>query len=344
MNLNKKAISKLMLMIFCLSFPVSGLFPSQKVQAPEFPEFKRVEGLMAAVYSPFRDDLNRTLNDDPRLFDKYAKTLIADGVNMVLVAGTNGESISMSLKERQVLTKLWIDAGHKHSMRVFIHVGANCVGDARKLAAHAESLGADGIVSMPTVYFKPQSVEALVDTMATIAKAAPKSPFYYYHIPEMTGVKFKMIDFLKTATRSKKIPNLVGIKFTCLNLQDYFECVEYQNGRYDMLYGKDEMLLGALAMGARGAIGSNYNLNGKNMNLLVKAFREGNMQKARKILSVECQLADLQDVTYHGYKAGKAIMEMKGVNVGPPRLPYFILSKEQKEKIKKAVDKMGILK
>lgn len=340
---NKKTIIKLLSIIFCLSLLFTGPLSSEQKRSQDFPGFKRAEGLMAAVFSPFRYDPNRTLNSDPKIIDNYAKILAADGVKMVLVSGTTGESLSMSLEERQVLSKLWVDSARKYGIDVYIHVGDNCLENARKLAMQAESLGVAAVVAMPPEYFKPGSIEALVDTMAYIAEAAPKTPFYYYHIPSMTGVDFRMIDFLKAVVSSGKIPNFVGIKFTDTVLQDYFECVLYDDGRYDILYGLDEQLLGALAMGAKGAVGSTYNFNGKNMNALIDAFKAFNLPKAQAILAVEVQLVDLIDVTYDGYNAGKAIMEMKGVKVGPPRLPYFILSKEQFEQLKKAVEELGIL-
>ena len=68
----------------------------------------------------------------------------------------------------------------------------------------------------------------------------------------MTNVKFTGLAFLKAATG--KIPNLAGIKFTHEDLMDFAECQAFEGGRYDILFGRDEVLLSALATGAKGAV------------------------------------------------------------------------------------------
>jgi len=92
--------------------------------------------------------------------------------------------------------------------------------------------------------------------MAEIASAAPGLPFYYYHIPILTGVGMDMIDFLKYA--GGLIPNLAGIKYTSATIHEYQSCLELENGKFDVLFGFDELLLPALSIGAKGAIGSTY--------------------------------------------------------------------------------------
>ena len=73
---------------------------------------------------------------------------------------------------------------------------------------------------MPPVYFKPENIEALVDTMALIASGAPDLPFWYYHFPDKTNVDLNMYEFVKSADESGKIPNLMGVKFTNEHIMD----------------------------------------------------------------------------------------------------------------------------
>ena len=93
----------------------------------------------------------------------------------------------------------------------------------------------------------------LVECCAEIAAAAPRLPFYYYHIPIMTGVAVPMTTFLTEAAR--RIPNLAGLKYTANTLHEYQECVALDGGRFDVLFGFDELLLPSLAVGAAGAVG-----------------------------------------------------------------------------------------
>ncbi len=90
--------------------------------------------------------------------------------------------------------------------------------------------------------------------MAAIASAAPSLPFYYYHLPVLTGVAMDMVEFLRLGEET--IPNLAGIKYTAHTQHEFQACLNYKNGKFDVLYGYDEMLLGALMVGAKGAIGS----------------------------------------------------------------------------------------
>jgi N-acetylneuraminate lyase len=64
--------------------------------------------------------------------------------------------------------------------------------NARKMAESAAAAGADGIICMPPVYFKPMDIDDLVRIMAYVAAGAPETPFWYYHFPDKTGVNFNM--------------------------------------------------------------------------------------------------------------------------------------------------------
>ena len=140
----------------------------------------RIDGLVAAVFSPF--DAAGILNTSAvPLQNAY---LQATGVDWVFVGGTTGESLSLSLTERKALTEAWLST----SASVIAHVGAECLGDARTLAAHAQAHGAKAIGAMPPTFLKPANVQALAATLASICAAAPELPCYYYHIPSMTGV------------------------------------------------------------------------------------------------------------------------------------------------------------
>lgn len=116
----------------------------------------RIDGLVAAVFSPF--DASGTLNTS--VVPAQAAYLKATGVDWVFVGGTTGESLSLNMAERKTLTETWL----RTSASVIAHVGADCVSDAQELARHAEKSGAKAIGAMPPVFFKPNDVEALAST------------------------------------------------------------------------------------------------------------------------------------------------------------------------------------
>jgi N-acetylneuraminate lyase len=113
--------------------------------------------------------------------------------------------------------------------------------ESKKLAAHAAKIGADASSSVAAFYFKPTLVHNLVDCMAEIASAAPQLPFYYYHMPSPTGVGMDMVEFLQLGEKS--IPNLAGIKYTASTLHEYQACLNFKDGKFDVLFGFDEMVI-----------------------------------------------------------------------------------------------------
>merc|ERR1719433_1211899 len=116
----------------------------------------KIEGLVAAVFTPFTS--NGTVKYE--VIPGYADFLLKTGVSWVFVTGTTGESLSLTVDERLSLFDAWMAQSQK-GINVIAHVGAESSVDARKLAEHAESIGVKAIGCMPSVFFKPATVEAL---------------------------------------------------------------------------------------------------------------------------------------------------------------------------------------
>jgi N-acetylneuraminate lyase len=151
-----------------------------------------------------------------------------------------------------------------------------------------------------------------------IAAEAPELPFYYYDIPSMTGVSFPIDRLLIDAPA--RIPNFAGVKFTNLDLVSYRRCLDIGDGRFDLPWGTDEALLGALATGARGAVGSSYNWAPRLYVSLIDAFRRGDLGEARRLQSTSIAMIDAIAAT--GFVGtAKALMCRLGVPVGPARSP-----------------------
>ena len=273
----------------------------------------KIEGLIAAAFTPFHDDGSLNLELVPALVDK----LYADGLKGIFVCGSNGEGPNMTTDERMKVADAFVKAANRRLM-IVVHVGHSSIAESKILAAHAAEIGADAFSSVAAFYFKPVSVENLADCMAEIASAAKELPFYYYHIPHLTGVGMDMIEFLKYA--GPRISNLAGIKYTATTLQEYQACLNFENGRYDILYGLDELLLPALAIGAKGAIGSTYTFAAPLYLKTIEAFEKGDLKAAREHHSYLVEMIRIL-VKYPPIPGQKAIMKMLGFDMGPCRLP-----------------------
>ena len=290
-------------------------------------------GLIAAPFTPLKPD--RSLDLDT--VEVLAASLSANGVRGAFVCGTTGESTSLTVDERMRVAERWQAAAGK-DLAVIVHAGHLCLDDAKAIARHASRIGADAIAGSAPFYLKPRSVEELVAFLAELAAAAPDLPFYYYHIPALTGVDFPMVEFLRAGM--KRMPNLAGLKFTHEDLLDFHRCVDFEDGRFDVLFGRDEILLAALALGARGAVGSTYNFAAPLYQHVIEAFRSGDLAAAR---AHQARARDLVVVLrrFGGLPAGKTIMNVIGLDCGPVRLPLIDLTDAQREALRADLDRIG---
>jgi len=294
----------------------------------------KLSGLVAATHTPFKADgsLNLATVED------QAGHLLRNNIHTGFIGGSTGENHSLALQERLELTQRWTEVTRGTSLKVVVHVGSNCLGDAQALATQAGRLGALAISALAPSYFKPRTLATLIEWCAAIAAAAPGTPFYYYDIPTMTGVQFPMPDFLVQA--ADRIPTLAGIKFTNYDLMNYQLCLRVDEGAFDIPWGADEALLGALSIGAHGAIGTSYNFAAPIFHRLLHAFRAGQLDKARREQLRAVQLIQL----FAGYgvlAATKSVMCMLGVDVGPARPPHGNPTAEQTTKLRDELEKLG---
>ena len=294
----------------------------------------RITGLVAATHTPFYEDGSLNL----AIVEKQAAHLQATGVSHAFIGGTTGESSSLTSEERRALSVRWFDVTRGSALKVIVHVGSNCLADSRVLAAQTQELGAVGVSALAPSYFKPGNIATLIDCMAQIASAAPELPFYYYEIPTMTGITLSPSDFLIQA--ADRIPSLAGIKFTSNNLIEYQLCRATHDGAFDIPFGFDEMMLGALALGATGAVGSSFNFAAPIYNRLIAAFQRNDLNAARE--EQMRSVRTIQKLAARGYMgAAKATMKMLGVDVGPARLPCGNLDEAQTKALRAELEQMG---
>jgi N-acetylneuraminate lyase len=294
----------------------------------------KLHGLVAATHTPFGPDGQLDLT----VVERQAEHLLQSGVATVFIGGSTGESHSLTVAERLALAERWFAVGKAAPLRIVVHVGANCLADARALAGQAQQLGAAAISALAPSYFKPRTLDALVECCRHVAAAAPAVPFYFYDIPTLTGVHFPMPDFLDAA--ADHIPTLTGIKFTNADLMAYQRCLRSHGGRFDVPWGVDEYLLAALALGGRGAVGSSYNFAAPVYLRMIDAFTKGDLATARDEQFRAVQLIHL--LSEFGYlAAAKAVMAMLGVPVGPPRLPNAPLAPSRHEELRIGLGRIG---
>lgn len=296
---------------------------------------KNITGLVNAPFTPF--DNNNEVNYE--IISKYAELLVNNGLRGVFINGSSGEGFLLTEEERMKIAEKWVSVCPKDFL-VIVHVGSTCLEQSKKLAKHAQEIGAYAVGSMAAPFPKVKRVQELADYCAEIAASAPYLPFYFYYIPTLNDVYLPMLPFLEAV--DERIPNFAGIKYTYESLYEYNQCMLYKNRKYDMLHGQDETILSALVMGgAQGGIGGTTNYNGKELVGIIEAWKAGNIELAKdrqnfsqEVINVICK--------YRGnIVGGKRIMKLIGLDMGKNRIPYQNLTEEEEDNLKRDLLKIG---
>lgn len=290
-------------------------------------------GLIAATFTALQPDGALDLGAIERQAEHFARQRLRG----VFVCGTTGESASLTTEERMAVAQRWAEVVGSE-LEVIVHVGHTSLGEARALAEHAERIGAAAIAAVPPFYFRPTTLAEVVDFAARTAAAAPRTPFFYYHIPSFTGVAMPMAAFLPAAAAA--IPTFAGIKFTHENLADYARCLELAAGRYEMFFGRDEMLLAALAMGARSGVGTTYNVAAPLFHRLGGEFDRGDLSEARRLQATAIRMIEVA-VAHGGIPAFKAMSHWVGVDCGPCRPPLTTLDADRMASLRAGLERAG---
>ena len=289
---------------------------------------EKIIGLIDAPFTPFYE--NGEVNYEP--IPAYAAMLQKNGMQGVFINGSSGEGYMLTDEERMKLAETWVAAAPE-GFKVIVHVGSCCVKASRKLAEHAQKIGAWGVATMAPPFPKIGRVEELVKYIEEIACGAPELPFYYYHIPAFNGAFLPMVKLLEAV--DGRVPNFAGIKYTYESIYEYNQCRMYKGGKFDMLHGQDETILPSLAMGgAQGGIGGTTNYNGKELVGIIEAWKAGDLELARErqnfsqeVINVICR--------YRGnIVGGKRIMKLIGLDLGKNRTPFQNMTDEEEAAMK----------
>jgi N-acetylneuraminate lyase len=278
-------------------------------------KINHLKGLIAAPFTPMHTDGSLNLS----LIPAYYQMLKDNGVVGAFICGSTGEGVSLSLEEKKAVAEAWAKCTQDdETFKVMMFLGGTSLTDCKQLALHAHEIGLYAVSFTAPFYFKPSDVGMLYEACREIASVVPEMPFYYYHIPVLTGVGFPMFDLLRAV--DGKIPNFAGIKYTHEDFMDFQSCLEFKNRKYDMLWGRDENLLAALAVGAEGGVGSTFNYAAPLYHRLIDAFNCHDLATARTLQLKSIDMIRLLG-KYGGIATGKAYMKQIDLDCGEFRLP-----------------------
>lgn len=281
---------------------------------------KGIKGLIVAPFTAFKGngdlDVERIATQQ-----RYYKD---NGISGAFVAGTTGEGSALTFEEKKLLFKEWSQY-RDENFSIIGFLGGTSTRECIELAEYAQECGLNAVAMTAPYYQKASGVHDLALTLAEVSASVPNMPFYYYHIPCLTHVGFMMYDLLQEV--DGMIPNFAGIKYTFENMMDYQLCLNFKDRKYNIMWGRDEMLLEALAIGADTFIGSTYGYNAPIYHAIIEAFRNGNVGEAARLQNEANKIILL--LGKYGNGAGKAFMKATGMDLGPVRNPFHTLNEEE---------------
>jgi len=287
---------------------------------------KRFEGLIAAPFAPM-NGRGEVMYDR---IESYYDFLDKNKVVGAFINGSTGEGVSLSQMEKMKITEEWTRrAKVRKTVKVISLVGGTSYVECIENAIHAQESGVYAIALLAPYYFKPGSAKQLAEFVSKVAEKVPDLPVYFYHIPVLSGCNVAMLDLLKEA--ALYIPNLVGVKYTHEDFMDFLSCTHFMDGKYEMMWGRDENMLSALILGTRSAVGSTFNYAAPVYLQMIDAFDRGDFGAARKLQQQSIDMIMLLG-KYGGISTGKAYMKYIGFDCGEFRSPVKNMGESKYEK------------
>jgi 4-hydroxy-tetrahydrodipicolinate synthase len=229
--------------------------------------------VITAMVTPLNEDLSINFKQ----VEKLTQHLIDNGSDAVLVAGTTGESPTLTHEEElELLRTVKSVTGNK--AKVIMGAGSNCTLTACEQSKKVAKIGVDAILSVVPYYNKP-SQEGLIQHFTNIAKAVDL-PILLYNIPGRTGINMLPQTI---ATIAEKNKNIFAVKQSNADLEQVSEIKIKSPSDFSVYCGDDSLTLPMLSLGARGVISVASHIIGNEIQEMVKLFFEGKVEEATKL-------------------------------------------------------------
>lgn len=282
--------------------------------------------VITAMVTPFNEDLEV----DYGKVEKLADYLINNGSDGILVAGTTGESPTLTHEEEiEVLKTVKNVVGNR--AKVLMGAGSNCTKTAVKATKQAEAAGADAILSVVPYYNKP-SQAGLLEHFGQTAKAT-SLPVVLYNIPGRTVINMEPETIAQLAADYE---NIAAVKQSNPNLDLVTEIRNKTPEDFIIYSGDDSLTLPMLAIGSYGVISVAAHVIGKDIKQIITEFKSGNMSKATEIHLKSYPMFKALFTSPNPVPV-KAVLANRGIVGADVRSPLVKLTAEAEQKLLDAV-------
>lgn len=286
--------------------------------------------VLTAMVTPF--DLNG--NIDYTQTNALIEHLLQNGTEGLVIAGTTGESPTLTSEEKVSLFKHVVGQVNKR-VPVIAGTGGNNTQASIDLTKEAERCGVDAVMLVAPYYNKPDQ-RSLFAHFKTVAQST-SLPVMLYNIPGRSIVNITT----ETTVALSKIDNIVSVKEASGDLDQVSQIIELTDDSFSVYSGDDSMTLPILSVGGTGVISVASHVIGNEMQQMIQLFEEGSTCQAAKL---HRQLLPVMKGLFMAPSPSpvKAALRIKGIEVGGLRLPLLELSQQDKDKLTTILENTGI--
>jgi 4-hydroxy-tetrahydrodipicolinate synthase len=284
--------------------------------------------VLTATVTPF----DRDGAVDYERYRELCAYLVDNGSDGVVVSGTTGESPTLSDGERVELLRVAIDAIGDRAT-VMAGTGTNSTTHSIHLTEEAHEAGADGFLVVTPYYNKPPP-RGIVEHFKAVAAASDR-PVMVYNIPSRVVINIEP----ETMARLAEIPNVTSVKQANDDLEQARRIVELG---LDLYAGDDNIVYPFLELGGKGGVCVHTHVVGPQVKEMVRRFRDGDSEGARRIHEELAPAYELLGVTTGPIQI-KAALNLLGQDVGGLRLPLVEANEEERTQIRDCLERLGVL-
>ena len=291
----------------------------------------RFGSVVTAMVTPFRQDHALDLDRAQEL----ASWLVEHGSDAVVVAGSTGESPTITHAEKSELFRAVGDAIRGRG-KLICGTGTYSTAETLELTQAAEDADADGLLVVTPYYNKPPQ-RGLLAHFEHIADAT-ELPIIAYNIPGRTATRIEHETLLRLAER----PNIVAVKDSTGDFQGISRLISEVPEGFEVYSGDDWATFGYVCLGAVGVVSVASHLVGTQIRQMIELIETGDVPAARKIHEDLSPLYNALFVTSNPIPL-KAALQMVGRPCGEPRLPLVPATQDERARVRKALEDAGLL-
>ena len=290
------------------------------------------KGAGVAIVTPMKENLDVDFGK----LEEIINFQIDNGTDAIIIAGTTGESATLTMEEHRAVIKAAVDFT-KGRVPVVAGTGSNSTRTAIRHTHEAEEDGADALLIV-SPYYNKATQKGLIRHYSMIADET-KLPIILYNVPSRTGCNI-MPETVAELIKTKD--NIVGLKEATGNMAQASKTMDLCDGNLELYSGEDGLVVPLLSIGGIGVISVISNIAPRQTHDMVMKFLDGDVKGAAEMQRKSLRLVDALFSEVNPIPV-KHAMKLLGKDVGPLRPPLCEMEPAHLDELKAAMQAFGLI-